>query len=63
MRIVLEPLSALRHAQDVISLERSLHIFGEGPVQHAALAVPSLVGTLGVLYLALVAASGLRRPS
>jgi cytochrome bd-type quinol oxidase subunit 2 len=45
--------TALRHAQDVISLERSLNIFVEGPIQHAALAVPSLVGTLGVLYLAL----------
>jgi hypothetical protein len=44
---------ALRHAQDVVSLERSLHIFVEGPVQHAALAVPRLVGTLGILYLAL----------
>jgi hypothetical protein len=44
---------ALRHAQDVVSLERSLHIFVEGPVQHAALAVPGLIGTLGFAYLTL----------
>jgi hypothetical protein len=44
---------ALRHAQDVISLERSLHIFVEGPVQHAAVAVPGLIGTLGFAYLTL----------
>jgi hypothetical protein len=44
---------ALRHAQDVVSLERSLHIFVEESVQHAALAVPGLVGTFGVLYLTL----------
>jgi hypothetical protein len=44
---------ARRHAQDVVSLERSLHIFVEGPVQDAALAVPGLVGTFGFLYLAL----------
>jgi hypothetical protein len=44
---------ALSHARDVISLERSLHIFVEGPIQHAALAVPGLIGTLGVAYLTL----------
>lgn len=44
---------ALRHAQDVVSLERSLHIFVEEPVQHAALAVPGLIGTLGFAYLTL----------
>ena len=42
---------ALRHAQDVVSLERSLHIFVEEPVQRAALAVPGLIGTLGFAYL------------
>ena len=42
---------ALRHAQDVVSLERSLHIFVEEPVQRAALAVPGLMGTLGFAYL------------
>jgi PAP2 superfamily len=44
---------ALRHARDVVSLERSLHIFVEGHVQHAALAVPGLIGTLGFAYLTL----------
>jgi PAP2 superfamily len=42
---------AVRHAQDVVSFERSLHIFVEGPVQHAMLAVPGLIGTLGFAYL------------
>jgi len=44
---------ALRHARNVVSLERSLHIFVEGPVQHAAVAVPGLIGTLGFAYLTL----------
>jgi len=44
---------ALRHARDIVSLERSLHIFVEGPVQHAAQAVPGLIGTLGFAYLTL----------
>lgn len=62
---------AQRHAQDIVSLERSLHIFVEGSVQHAALAVPGLTGTLGFAYLTLhlVATAGLllwlyrRRPA
>jgi PAP2 superfamily len=44
---------ALRHAQDIVSLERSLHIFVEEPVQHAAQVVPGLIGTLGFAYLTL----------
>jgi PAP2 superfamily len=44
---------ALRHAQDVVSLERSLHIFVERSVQHAALAVPGLMAALGFAYLTL----------
>jgi PAP2 superfamily len=44
---------ALRHAQDVASLERSLHIFVEESVQHAALAVPGLIGTFDFAYLTL----------
>ncbi len=44
---------ALRHAQEIVSLERSLHIFVEEPVQHAAQAVPGLMGTLGFAYLTL----------
>jgi hypothetical protein len=44
---------ALHHAHDVVSLERSLHVFVEGHVQHAAQAVPGLLGTLGFAYLTL----------
>jgi hypothetical protein len=44
---------ALRHAQDIVSLERSLHIFVEGHVQRAAQAVPGLIGTLSFAYLTL----------
>jgi hypothetical protein len=44
---------ALRHAQDIVSLERSLHIFVEAHVQHAARAVPGLIGTLSFAYLTL----------
>ena len=44
---------ALRHAQYVVALERSLHIFVEGSIQHTALAVPGLIGTLGFAYLTL----------
>lgn len=44
---------ALHHAQDVISLERSLHLFVEGPVQHAALTIPGVIGTLDFAYLTL----------
>ena len=44
---------ALRHAHEVISLERSLHVFVEARIQHAALAVPGLIGTLGFAYLTL----------
>jgi hypothetical protein len=45
--------TALHHAHDVVSLERSLHVFVEGHVQHAAQAVPGLIGTLGFAYLTL----------
>jgi hypothetical protein len=52
--------TALRHAQAIASLERSLHVFDEAGAQHAARAVPGLTGTLGVLYLTLhLAATGL----
>jgi hypothetical protein len=44
---------ALRHAQDIVSLERSLHVFVEGHVQHVAQAVPGLIGTLSLAYLTL----------
>jgi PAP2 superfamily len=42
---------AVRHARDVVSLERTLHWFVEGNVQHAAEHVPGLVGTLCAAYL------------
>jgi hypothetical protein len=45
--------TALHHAHDVVSLERSLHVFVEGHVQHAAQTVPGLIGTLGFAYLTL----------
>ena len=45
------PGVALQHAQMIASLERSLHVFVEANVQHAARALPGLIGTLGLLYL------------
>jgi hypothetical protein len=48
-----DPAVAVRHADTVASLERSLHVFAEAHVQDAARAVPGLIGTLGVLYLTL----------
>jgi len=44
--------TALRHAQ-VLSLERSLHLFVKRDVQRAAGHVPRLMGTLGFAYLML----------
>jgi PAP2 superfamily len=44
---------AVAHALTVASLERSLHLFVERDVQHAALAVPGLAETLGLAYLSL----------
>lgn len=48
-----DPTVALRHARLIASYERSMHVFVEGNVQHAAQAVPGLVGTLGIFYLTL----------
>jgi hypothetical protein len=42
---------ALYHARMIASLERSSHVFVEANVQHAAGALPGLIGTLGLLYL------------
>jgi PAP2 superfamily len=44
---------ALRHAEDVVSIERSLHMFVEGGVERAAERVSGLTSALGVLYLSL----------
>jgi hypothetical protein len=35
----------------IASLERSLHVFVEANVQHAARVLPGLIGMLGLLYL------------
>ncbi len=42
-----------RHARELAALERSLHLFLETNVQHAAHAVPGLVDLLGLAYLTL----------
>jgi PAP2 superfamily len=44
---------ALRHADDVAAIERSLHMFVEGGVERTAERVSGLTSTLGVLYLSL----------
>jgi hypothetical protein len=48
-----DPSAAFQHAQLIASYERTMHIFVEADVQHAAQAVPGLVGTLGLFYLTL----------
>jgi hypothetical protein len=45
--------TALRHADDIVSIERSLHMFVEGSVERTAERVSGLTSTLGVLYLSL----------
>jgi len=45
--------AAVRHADDVVAVERSLHLFFERSVQRRAEHVPALVGPLGVAYLSL----------
>jgi hypothetical protein len=42
-----------RHADQLVALERSLHLFVEGKVQHAVDALPGLAALLGVAYLTL----------
>ena len=51
--IVGDRTTAVRHAHEVASLERSLHVFVEAGVQDAARSLPGLIGTLGMLYLTL----------
>jgi hypothetical protein len=48
-----DPAPAVRHARTIASLERSLHVFVEADVQHAARSLPGLIGALGILYLTL----------
>jgi len=51
---------AIRHAEDVVSIERSLHLYVEASVQRSAGHVSGLVSTLGVAYLTLhLAVTGL----
>ena len=55
-----DPAVALDHARAVASTERSLHVFVEPHVQHAAGSLPGLVDALGAMYLTLhLAVSGL----
>lgn len=42
-----------RHAQRLVALERSLHLFVEANVQRAAHALPGLTSLLGIAYLTL----------
>jgi PAP2 superfamily len=42
-----------RHAHRLVALERSLHLFVEANVQHAAHALPGLTSLLGISYLTL----------
>ena len=42
-----------RHAQRLVALERSSHLFLEANVQHAAQALPGLTSLLGIVYLTL----------
>ena len=44
---------AERHARRLAAAERSLHIFLEANLQHAARSLPGLVGVLGTAYLTL----------
>jgi hypothetical protein len=51
--VVGDPGEAVRHARELVALERSLHIFVEGRVQDAAHALPGLIDLLGMSYLTL----------
>lgn len=45
--------TAVRHAHEIITLERSLHLFVEHDVQDAASRIPGLLPALGAVYLTL----------
>jgi hypothetical protein len=51
--VVGDPSAAFHHARSIVSLERSLHVFVEPHVQHAAGLLPGLLALLGILYLTL----------
>jgi membrane-associated phospholipid phosphatase len=44
---------AVRHARELVRLERAAHVLVERHVQHEAHAVPGLIGLLGICYLTL----------
>lgn len=44
---------AVDHARNIVSLERTLHVFVENDVQHGVRALPGVLGVLGTLYLTL----------
>ena len=44
---------AEHHADRLVELEQSLHVFHEAGVQQAAQGLPGLIGTLGTAYLTL----------
>ena len=48
-----DPPTAIRHATDVATLERSIHLFIERDLQRAAHSIPGLLGLFGGLYLTL----------
>jgi PAP2 superfamily len=51
--------SAIQRAHEILTLERSLHLFAEPQVQRLARDIPGLLGTLSVAYLSLhLAATG-----
>jgi hypothetical protein len=45
--------AAIRHAADIVDLERSLGIYGEPGVQHALEAIPYVPAVVGLLYVLL----------
>jgi hypothetical protein len=48
-----DPAEAVDHAQSIVSIERSLHVFVEADIQRGVGEIPGLIGTLGALYLTL----------
>jgi hypothetical protein len=52
--VVGDTAEAHRHGLQLVALERSLHLFLEANVQHAAHALPGLTSLLGTAYLTLV---------
>jgi len=51
--VVGDTAEAHRHGLQLVALERSLHLFREANVQHAAHALPGLTSLLGTAYLTL----------